>query len=78
MTDKNYTHFEKLLLHAYYHGIDEERADTDNFKKTATMKLIDRAYKLGRLTGRSGDKNSDKDYFTNDQILNEINNTYYY
>jgi hypothetical protein len=72
MTDKKYTHFEKLLLHAYCHGIDEELENKNDFNKTSTLKLIDRAYTLGRLTGNYGDDQRKFDCLTNEEILNDI------
>ena len=77
-TERNLSHLEKALLHIYYLGIEEDINGTDEFKKTLTMKKIEKAYSLGKLIGRNCENNNADKLFNHEQILNSINETYIY
>jgi hypothetical protein len=77
-TERNLTHLEKALLHIYYLGIEEDINGTDEFKKTLTMKKIEKAYSLGKLIGRNCPNDYANELLAHEEILNSINETYIY
>lgn len=77
-TERNLTHLEKALLHIYYLGIEEDQNGTEEFKKTLTMKKIDKAYSLGKLIGRNTLKGDPNEILDHENILNSINETFIY
>lgn len=66
------TQFEKVLLHVYFLGLEDELEENYQFYKADFFFNLHNAYECGKIQAKLGDHMPASDYKSNKEILNEI------